>query len=98
MNNDVTQLRRGQLVQVAFNDHSILHKGTKEKNSATTEFVVWGRVKSVTQKQLVLEQWALTNGTKEDKAENNVLAKVLRSTIISVKRLGVMAEDHAEFN
>lgn len=77
-------MRKGQVVEVLFDDHLIEHK--RSKKGHTARFWVRGKVKSAKGKYVTIETWEPV--PKDD--DNAETAKILKSCIVEwyvLKRL-----------
>lgn len=76
--------KKGTIVRVVIDDHSIQHKGSV-KDSSPMRFTIYGEVKSNRGKHLILFTWKHHN---EECCDNNSeIAKILKSTIVNIKEL-----------
>lgn len=78
-------MKKNQIVEVRFLDHSLEHKGTL-KDDKGIECVVWGRVKKARGKWLTVEHWVTLDS---DYDKNNEQVNILKSTITRFRVLKI---------
>lgn len=76
-------MRKGDIVEIKFWDHSIGAKG-----HTLPKCTIWGRVGRINKRDIVLHVWELSNPeSKWDAEANKETIRVIRSTITSIRRL-----------
>jgi hypothetical protein len=80
---------RGKICEIEFLDHSI---EVNSKHHKPMKIKVWGKVKSLTKKVVVIYQWQLMTGDADTRRENNEVCKILLSTIVKIRFLDYIPE------
>lgn len=75
----------GKIVSVSFLDHAVKERGAHSGKPAL-QFTVYGKVKSVSKKVLIIKTWELNTDDK-DILHNEEHAEILISTILLIKEL-----------
>ena len=76
-------MKKGQIVECTFLDHSLEHKGTIKADKGI-ECIVWGRIKKARGKWLTVEHWVTRDPSYD---VNNEQVNILKSTITKFRVL-----------